>query len=137
MLKQVLYYLMLVTTTVRFVDMIYLLAKDNTNLPVPVLIVTTFMVLYGIYLVVRKFLGNILLKQLMTFYVIQTVMIVFNLVYFSIASPLQVSILETVAIGTFLDIIVNASVIYLCTKQMRSHYFAVTQPVAATSNRHV
>ena len=134
MLKQVLYYLLLATTTVRFVDMIYLLAKDSTNLPVPVLVVTTLMVLYGIALIVRKFVGNVLLKQLMIFYMVQTVMIVFNLSYIAVACPLRISAAETFVVGTFLDIIVNFAVIYLCSRQMRSHYFVVTE---LTTDRHV
>lgn len=127
---------MLLTTTVRFIDIIYLLAKDSTNLPIPVVAVTTAMVIYGIALIVKRAIGNVTLRQLMMFYMIQTLMFVFNLAYVAIACPLQISVPETLVVGTFLDILINCGIIYLCTKSIRSHYFAIAGPVPQT-NRNV
>lgn len=133
MLKSVLYCLLFITTAARFTDIIYLLVKDNTNLPIPVIIITTTMIIYGIVLLAKKFVGNVTLKQLMMFYMVQTAMIVFNLSYISVACPLHINIAETVVVGTFLDIVINCGIIYFCTKQIRSHYFAVAQPVVTTN----
>lgn len=113
---------MLLTTAVRFVDILYLLSRDNTNLPVPVIIVTSIMVLYGVFLTVKKFISNIRMKQLFIFYMIQSAMIVFNLIFTSVASPLRINAMETIIVGTFLDLIVNAGLIYMMFRQMRSVY---------------
>lgn len=120
MLKTGLYYLMLLTTTVRFGDMIFLLTKDNTNLPVPVIAVTTAMILYGIGLAFYRFIGTIRMKQLVTFYVMQTAMIAFNLLYVALFCPLQMSAAEILVVGTLLDLIVNIGLIYVSMKRMRS-----------------
>lgn len=139
LLKSVLYYLLLLTTTVRFADMIYLLAKDSTNLPIPVIAVTSLMILYGIFLGVKKFVTTIRMKQMLHFYLVQTGMIVFNLIYVAAFCPLRVSAVETVIVGTFLDVLVNAGLIYACLRQMRSFYLPAAQqvPVAAVSKAQI
>lgn len=132
MLKSVLYYLLLLTTTVRFADIIYLLARDNTNLPVPVIVVTSVMVLYGVFLAVKKFISNIRMKQLLAFYLVQTGMILFNLVYIAVACPLQINAAETLAAGTFLDILVNVGFICMMMRQIRNYGFSPVEHVAVS-----
>lgn len=122
MLKSVLYYLMFITTAVRFVDMIFLLTAGSTSLPIPVIAVSSAMILYGIVLVVKKFVSNLRLRQLMAFYMVQVVVVVFNLSYIAAFCPLQISVAETCVVGSFLDLIVDAGAIYACMKYMRSAY---------------
>lgn len=114
------YYLLLLTTGVRFADMIFLLSKDSTNLPVPVIVVTSAMILYGIALGVTKFISSVRMKQLTVFYGIQSAMIAFNMIYIAVACPLRISGAETLVVGTFLDLLVNVSLIYVSYKRMRS-----------------
>ena len=127
MLKTGMYYLLVLTTIVRFADLIYLLTRDALNLPIAVLLVTTAMVIYGIVLAVKKVLGNVRFKQLTTFYLVQSAMIVFNLAFVAVAWPLKIGFFEIIAIGTFLDLFVNAVVLYLGTRQLRSGYVTVQQ----------
>lgn len=125
LLKSVLYYLLLLTTSVRLIDMIYLLAKGSTNLPVPVIAVTSAMLLYGIALIVYRFIATVRMKQLVTFYSVQTLMIAFNLVFVAAACPLRMSAAETLIVGTFLDLLINAGLIYTSMKRMRSFQFSI------------
>lgn len=129
LLKSILFYLLLLMTSVRFVDMSYLLAKGSTNLPVPVIVVTSAMILYGIVLIAYKLLSTIRMKQMVTFYLCQTGMIIFNLCYVSFFCPLQISMAETLLVGTFLDLLVNVILLYVCFKRMRS--FPISAPAAA------
>lgn len=133
MLKSVLYYLLLLTTGIRFADMIYLLARENTNLPIPVIVVTSVMIIYGFVLGVYKFISTIRLKQLLAFYVIQTVLFVFNLVYVAVACPLTISPAETLIVGTFLDLIINVSLVYIGMKHIRSFMMPAQNTSARTS----
>jgi hypothetical protein len=126
LLKTILYVMLFFTTTARLADMLYLLATDSTDLPLPVLAVTAAMLLYGMYLIVRRFLGNIRLKQLMGFFVAQTGVILFNIAFTAVTSPLQIGLADTLLVGTFLDILVNACVIYFCVRQMRGGYAPVS-----------
>lgn len=130
MLKSVLYYLLFLTTAVRFVDMLYLLSSDNTSLPIPVIVVTTVMIIYGMVLVVKKFVSNILIRELMVFYVAQAAMISFNLIYTAIACPLQLNLPEMFIVGSFVDLLIDFCVVYACFKKERSVYSPVMQVVS-------
>lgn len=136
MLKQVLYSLILAITVIRSTSMGYLLIKGKTNVPVLVLGVMLCMILYGIFLLVKRLFANVTLKQMMAFFMVESFAIIFNLIYISVNCPLSIGPLETLVVGTFFDIIISLAVIYFCTKQIRSHYFAVAEP-AISSNRHV
>lgn len=135
MLKRVLYILLLVITAVRALNMAYLLIKGSTNVPVPVLAITACMIAYGAFLLVRKLFVNVTLRQMMAFFIVESFAIIFNLTYIAIACPLSISAAETLVVGTFFDIMINLIVVYFATKQLRSHYFAIAQPVAS-SNRN-
>lgn len=125
MLKSVLYYLMLIVTAVRLADIVYLLAGQSTGLPACVLIVSSVMILYGIILTVKKFIGSVRLGQLMAFFLVQILATGFNLTYVALAVPVQISIPETLMVGTFLDILVNGVIVYLCIKQRRTRFVTV------------
>jgi hypothetical protein len=112
----------MLTTAVRFVDMIYLLSRESTNLPVSVIIVTSAMILFGVALVAKKFINNIRVRHLMAFYIVQAGMVVFNLVNVAIFCLLQLSVAETFIVGSFLDILIDFCAIYACLKHMRSAY---------------
>ncbi|MGI6402995.1 MAG: hypothetical protein ACOX0K_02000 [Oscillospiraceae bacterium] len=125
MLKSVLYYLLLITTSLRLVDVIYLLTATNSCLPGIVFAVTSAMILYGIVLVVKRFVGSVRLSQLMAFYLVQIFAILFNLIFVAVTLPVKVTLAETLVVGTFLDILINCVVVYLCMKQRRSRFITV------------
>lgn len=120
LLKSMLYYFILVTTAVRFADMVFLLTKDSTNLPMTVVAVTSAMIIYGIVLVVKKIIGNVNLRQLMLFFIIQAAMILFNITFTSLTSPLRYGLAETFIVGSFLDVIVDGFMIYLSVRSIKS-----------------
>lgn len=135
MLKTVLYGLLFATTTFRLADIIYLMARGNTNLPGTVFVVTGAVVVYGAVILVKRLNGNVTVKQFMMFFAVQAMAVIFNLSYVAITCPLRISGLETIAVGTFLDILVDICAVYFCMRQIRSHYFEV-QPIV-TANRNV
>ena len=125
MLKSVLYYLLLVTTSIRLVDVVYLLATTDSCLPGIVFAVTSAMIIYGVILLVKRFIGSVRLSQLMMFYLIQIVAIAFNLIYVAFNLPVKVTLPEMLVVGTFLDILINCFIVYLCFKQRRSRFVTV------------
>lgn len=129
MLKNILYYLLFITTGVRLVDIVYLLAKNDTSLPLPVFVAASVLVLYGIVMVIRKLTSMMRLKQMLTFYVIQTGIIVFNIAYVAIACPFKPSAVETLVVGTFLDLLINFIIIFACTRRIRGEYFTADATV--------
>jgi hypothetical protein len=125
-LKQVLFFVLVAFTGVRLVDVIYLMADGQTNLPGAVIGVTTAMVAYGVFLIAKKLIFNIRVKELMAFYMAWAAAIVFNLSFLRISRyPFALSLPEFIAVGTILDLIVIACVVYYGTKQMRRTSFPV------------
>ena len=138
MLKQVLYYLLLLTTGMRFVGMIYLLAKEELNLPITVIALTSVMILYGVFLVLKKFVTGIGIKPLMCFYMIQTGVVIFNIAFVALTSPLQIQLAETLIVGTFLDVLVNFILIVLAVRHLRNGFAAAIQnPTVKGQVNHV
>jgi len=125
LLKSVLYYLLLISTSLRLVDVIYLLVATDSCLPGIVFIVTSAMILYGIVLVVKRFVSSVRLSQLMAYYIIQIFTTLFNLIYVAVTLPVKVTLAETFTVGTFLDILINCVVVYLCIKHRRSRFITV------------
>ena len=121
------YFLLVLTTTVRFADIIFLLTRESTNLPIAVLVVSTAMVLYGITLIMKKILGSVRFKQLTMFYLVQSAMIVFNLAFIAMAWPLKIGLIEIIVVGSFLDLLVNTGILLMGAKHMRSGYVTVQQ----------
>ena len=129
MLKSVLYYLLLATTALRLADVVYLLSNTSSHLPGVVFAVTSAMVLYGIVLLVKRFISSVRLSQLMAFFLIQIFAFAFNIAYVAFAVPLEITLLETVVVGTFLDILIDIVVVYLCFKHRRSRFVTVGGPL--------
>ena len=119
MLKSVSFLILVAFTGLRLVDVMYLITRDSVNLPVTVIVVIAAMVLYGVALITKQLLAKTTVKELITFYVSQAAAIVFNLVFVSIACPIKLSIAEMLAVGTFLDLVVIACVLYYGMKQLR------------------
>jgi hypothetical protein len=129
LLKTILYWILIFSTTARFVDLIYVLALQQTTLPLVVVLVAAASVLVGIVLLVKKFIGVLPLKQLMLFFIVEAAATVFNIAYLAANYPLEITLAEAVLCGTFLHLLVDALVVYTCLRHLRQQFV----PVAATS----
>ena len=119
-LKSILFYIMALFVGVRFVSIIYLMAVSSTYLPRAVVVLMSLIVLYGIILILKKFVFGIRLKEIIWFFMAQAAVVAFNLGYMMfIGYPLQLSLLEVTVVGTFLDLLTAACVLYYGIKQMR------------------
>lgn len=125
MLKSVLYYLMLAVTVARLADLVYLLGREATNLPVAVLVSVSVLILYGIVLGVKRFVGSVRLGHLMAFFLVETLAICFNLFYVATYVPLKLDLWEMLIVGSFLEILINLVAVYLCLRHRRSRFVTV------------
>ena len=123
MLKNVMFALLLLTTALRLGSVVFLISTQNTALPTVVLATTSLTVIYGAFLLVRRLIFNLHLRHFIQFFAAASVVILFNLIFVSNNVLVAVSVVEIVAIGTFLDILVNLTAIYLCVKNMRRKKF--------------
>ena len=129
MLKPVLFGLLLVTTVMRFANIIFVLTRDSVNLPPLVLILATAMVLYGIILLVKRFFSTVRIKQFMFFFMAHAFVIAFNIIYIRATNPLQISGPEVMLVGTFFDLIIFLGVLYACIKHMRGGFTPVVTSI--------
>jgi len=119
LLKSVSFILMVAFTSLRLVNVMYLIACDTINLPATVIVLIAAMVIYGIALIVKQLIAKTTVKELMSFYIFQAITIAFNLVFVSIVCPVALTIAEILAVGTFLDLVIIAFVLYYGMKQIR------------------
>jgi len=104
----------------RFVSIVYLLTFGASNLPRLVIWVMSAIVLYGAVLIIKKFASGIFIKEMLWLFAAQAVAAGFNLWYMRlIGYALRLSFPEIITVGTFLDILVAACVLYYGIKQMR------------------
>jgi hypothetical protein len=102
--------------------MIYLLTRDSTNLPLSVILVTSTMIIYGLILIIKRFFGNVRLRQLMVFFGVQAALVVVNLVTVALFVPMQITMAETLLVGSFLDILIDCGALYAGFRFMRDAY---------------
>jgi len=121
LLRAILLLLVAITTIVRFSGVVFVLTRDAVNLPALALILTTVMVIYGLILVTRKLMmGSVRLRQFMAFFLLQTAVIVFNLIYVASVHPLPITAPETLVVGTFFDLLINAGILFICIRHLRN-----------------
>ena len=132
MLKSVLFCVMALFTGIRFINIIYMLVFRATYLPLIAFALMSVIVLYGMFLIAKKFIFGIRLKEIVWFFMAQAAVAAFNLGYLMfIGYPLRLSLLEIITVGTFFDLLIAACVLYYSAKQMRH------RPARETENMHV
>ena len=105
---------------IRFINIIYMLVFSTTHLPLIVILLMSAVVLYGAFLIAKKFIFGIRLKELIWFFIAQAAVAVFNLGYLGfIGYPLRLSFVEVITVGTLLDLLTAICVLYYSIKQMR------------------
>jgi len=130
LLKRVLYILLILTTAVRLVGVVATLAGGDTSLPAAVLVATSLTIIYGVLLLVRRFIFTIRLKHFIQFFAVQSMVFAFNLAVVSQTVLLSVTRAETLVVGSVLDILINCVAIYYCVKTLRRIKFAAARNLA-------
>ncbi|MCL2057014.1 MAG: hypothetical protein FWH02_07355 [Oscillospiraceae bacterium] len=120
MLRSVLYYFILLTTGVRLVNMVYLLFSGSINLPVSVMVVSSLMIACGLVVVLQKRTSR--LKNIMVFFAVHAVLVMANLITVAIHVPMSIALAETLAVGTVLDIVIDACALYAGLKCLSNEY---------------
>ncbi len=129
MLKAVSHIIVAATTLLRLSMLVYLLLfRADTHLPVTVLVVTSAVVLYGLFITFRRLAGPMRITQMTVFFSVQSAAILFNLFFTSRNVPLALDVPEIITVGTFLDILINAYMIISIIRQRRNRFLTVANP---------
>jgi len=119
----VLFITLIATTAWRFINTIIVLTVGQLNLPTIVMILTPAMILYGVGLLVKKFLSTVRVRQYLIFFAVHSLVIAFNIAFVAITSPLAVTIPEAMVVGTLLDLIIFVGLAAACIKQLSNRGF--------------
>ena len=125
MIKLIFFIVLCATTALRLGTLIFLFFTPTTNLPALVYSVTSAVIIYGLLLIFKRLFLSIHLRNYMVFFIVQPIAIIFNKIYFTLASPLRLSSFEMIIVGTFLDILIAAVIVFTCIKQIRKSYAAL------------
>ena len=120
MLKTVLYVILLITSVLRLISVVFVLMMgEATHLPTRVIVLTSITVVYGLLLLVRRFILSVHPRHFIHFFIFQTAVFAYNLIFVSRTVPLEIRPFEVLVTGTMLDILVAAVAIYYCVKNIR------------------
>ena len=129
-MKNLLYALVFLTSAIRLVSVVILFARGFTALPSAVLAATSFTVLHGMFLLVRRVIFTLHLRHFAQFFAVQSAVFAFNIAVVSSTVLLALNSAERLVVGSLLDILVGAAVIYYCVKSIRkSKYAGASRPM--------
>ena len=103
----------------------YILINNNTNLPLVVIITTSVVVIFGVYLLIRRIIRSFKLRSLMFYCIVTLVAFTFNLLYIALSLPIQLNFLESLTVGSILDIILCIVFLGYIFKEARSKYVSI------------
>ena len=126
-MKRALYTLVFLISAVRLAGVVILFARGFSNLPPVVLTLTSLVVLHGMFLLVRRFIFALQLKHFVQFFVVQSVVLAYNLALTSRTVLLEIDLPERLVVGSLLDILIGVAAIYYCARSMhRKKYSRLT-----------
>lgn len=103
----------------------FLLTEDTSTIPVIVFVTVFAMVAYGAYLMYRKLRARLTLRDLRLFFSINTIVTIFNLIFVSSTLALTPSLIESLFIGSFLGVVIDLCIVYMCQRRINRQYIAV------------
>ena len=120
MYKSIAYYIMLIRFLAYCGVYGYGFYADKIQLPNTVIVTTALSAFFCVFIIIKKvFLKRLGTKELFWFFILNTMIIIINIIYMRTASPVTINIFELLVIGTLLDIIINIVVIVLSFRASR------------------
>lgn len=119
MLKKVMLYVMMLLTASKLVAMAVSLSSTAEHLPTAIYYACGIVVAFGLFLIGKWIFKTLKKRELVLYYLVAAVSVVFNLVYFKMFSRMEVALLDFLVIGTVMDIVVSVFFILSVTKDRR------------------
>lgn len=115
-MKKFMFYLMVINNFLASIVMIIVLAMGNSDLPLLTFGLRGALIAAGVVLVVRRYASWVRRGELTAWYLAEAAVAVFNLVYLSVFSHVNVQTLEFVITGTLVTPVLNGALILLLFK---------------------
>lgn len=119
MLKKVMFFLMAIYSAVRFLAMSYTISTQAGRLPVTVYVATGITVAVGLFLVCKRIIFRVRIRQMEFYYGLTALVAAFNLIFIKFTSRLEATAIDFFVIGTVLDVVVSVTFIVLAEKERK------------------
>lgn len=114
-------------TLFRMGNLIYLYSIRDFDLPTVIIVLTSIMVVLGVWFIVKRLRNRLLLRHVLAYSIVVVLVMTFNLLYIAVTFPLPLTLSESFVVGSVLDIIVNLIILRYGYKQVRRQYIEVDQ----------
>ena len=118
-LKKIMLYLMMLMTVYKGGALLFICITDFDRLPPALYISTGFMVLLGLGLGIRSFFKAVSSRMLEGYYCVGILSVAWNLFYMKCFTRLDVTLLDFLVIGTFMDILIGAALVVSAARESR------------------
>ena len=119
MLKRIMLYLMMFVTATKLIGLAVLLSTDPSHLPYAVTVSAGFLAVWGLFLICKNIVKPIMKKELISFYWFLVVSVLFNIFFMKISSRMELTMLDFLVIGTFMDVLFGAVLVILSARENR------------------
>lgn len=119
MLKRIMLYLMMLMTAAKFAALTFIFSTDVGRLPMTVYISTGIVLLFGVFLICKQIIKTVTKRDLIAFYILEGISVVVNLIFMKLLCRAELNLIDLLAIGTLMDIIVDATLVVLSARENR------------------
>lgn len=99
---------LVIKVIVRGICLLVQLFMGLEDFPLIVFLFSCAVVIFGIVLIVLRIQNKLHTRSMTHFYIADTLVVIFNLIYMSAFSPIHINFVQFLYIGTLLDVVVNA-----------------------------
>ena len=108
-MKTVMFYYLLARVLFKVGVTGYTHLFSETELPLAVLVALSVVIVMGIAVLVRSFMGRSSKREMGAFFAADAVVIVASMLFIRLSAPIDISQLDTMTVGTVLDVVVNVA----------------------------
>lgn len=119
MLKKGMFFLMSGYSAARFLAMSYTISTQADRLPAAVYVATGITVAIGLFLLCKRIVFRVKVRQMEFYYAVTAIVAIFNLVFVKYSSRLEATPVDLLVIGTLLDVVVSITLIVLAEKERK------------------
>lgn len=114
-----------IVTAARLLDFLWFLIFKKTELSIPVLSATGIAMILAVLCILFYRAKTVSLRIVIAIYAVHVLVILFNIVYTSVFSPLNITAADFLMIGNFFEILVYLVFIILGIRHLRSQYSVI------------
>lgn len=122
LLKKITFGYTVFLTLSRIILLILLWNSVTTVLPTTIFVLNFLMVLFGLYLLIKRLVYKTHLRELFIFLLLDAGVVIFSLIYVNWQIPLKLSLPEMLICGSVIQVLIDFVFAHYCFKNIRKQY---------------